>query len=133
MDKLLALVGIEIAVYLILVFKRQIRSGDEMNIFVFSPALERRLQKHIFASDHIEAAPSYMYARDKLDTGILQNLFNPPYIKLGAGVDVYVDVVARIVDTFEKALEQVELFVRYYQICVHIAPPISSLMLFFTR
>lgn len=104
-----------------------------MNIFVFSPALERRLQKHIFASDHIEAAPSYMYARDKLDAGIPQNLFNPPYIKLGAGVNVYVDVVARIVDTFEKALEQVELFVRYYQICVHIAPPISSLMLFFTR
>ena len=47
------------------------------------------------------------------------------------GIDVYINVVTLVVDTFEKTFEQVELIVGYYQICVHGAPPISNYILFY--
>ena len=47
MDELFAFMFIEIAVYLILIFQRQIRAGDEMNIVIFSSALERSFEQLI--------------------------------------------------------------------------------------
>ena len=47
------------------------------------------------------------------------------------GIDVYINVVTLVVDTFEKTFEQVELIVGYYQICVRDAPPISNYILFY--
>ena len=47
------------------------------------------------------------------------------------GIDVYINVVTLVINTFEQTFEQVKLIVRYYQICVHGAPPISNYILFY--
>ena len=44
MDEFLALMRIEITVYFILIFQRQIRTGKKMNIVIFAPALKRRFE-----------------------------------------------------------------------------------------
>ena len=49
------------------------------------------------------------------------------------GIDVYINVIALVINTFEQTFEQIKLIVRYYQICVHGTPPISITILFFTR
>ena len=82
MDELFAFMFIEIAVYLILIFQRQIRAGDEMDIVIFSSALERSFEQLILSSDHVESAPSYMDTRDELNAGVLQNALDPADIEL---------------------------------------------------
>ena len=82
MNELFTFMFIEIAVYLILIFQRQIRTGDEMDIVIFSSALERSFEQLILASDHVESAPSYMDTRDELNAGVLQNALDPADIEL---------------------------------------------------
>ena len=80
MDEFLALMRIEITVYFILIFQRQIRTGKKMNIVIFAP--ERSFEQLILASDHVESAPSYMDTRDELNAGVLQNALDPADIEL---------------------------------------------------
>ena len=82
MNELFTFMFIEIAVYLILIFQRQIRAGDEMDIVIFSSALERSFEQLILASDHVESSPSYMDTRDELNAGVLQNALDPADIEL---------------------------------------------------
>ena len=82
MDEFLALMRIEITVYFILIFQRQIRTGKKMNIVIFAPALKRRFEQLILASDHIESTPPYMDTRDELNAGVLQNILDSGDIEL---------------------------------------------------